>query len=111
MKDQTPFEEQDDLLSRAVSATDNCTEDYVGETARRIAERTKGHNSRDQHFHLIKHAIEDNHLPVVKGDFARLDSGYRNNTRKRKIAEALMIKVKKPSLNAKEKSAELKLFN
>ena len=111
MKDKTPFEEQDDLLKRAVCATDNCTEDYVGETARRIVESAKDHNGRDQHSHLVKHVIENNHLPVVKGDFTILDSGYRNKTRKRKIVEALMIKVIKPSLNAKEKSVELKLFN
>ena len=47
----------------------------------------------------------------MKGDLTILDSGYRNNTRKRKIAEALMIKIIKPSLNAKEKSVKLKLFN
>ena len=111
VKDKTPFEEQHDLLYRAVCATNNCTEDYVGETARRIAERAKDHNGRDQHSHLVKHAIENNHLPVVKGDFTILDSGYRNNTRKRKIAEALTIKVIKPSLNSKEKSVELKPFN
>ena len=39
-----------------------------------------------------------------------LDSGYRIDTCKRKIAEALMIKVI-TSLNAKEKSVEIKLFN
>ena len=93
MKDKTPFEEQHDLLYRAVCATDNCTEDYVGETARRIVKTAKDHNGRDQHSHLVKHVIENNHLPVVKGDFTILDSGYRNNTRNRKIAEALMIKV------------------
>ena len=111
MKDKTPFEEQHDLLYRAVCATKNCTEDYVGETARRIVERVKDHNGRDQHSHLVKRAIENNHLPVVKSDFTILDSGYRSNTRKRKIAEALIIKVIRPSLNAKEKSVELKLFN
>ena len=47
----------------------------------------------------------------MKGDFIILDSGFRNNTRKRKIGEALMIKVIRPSLNTKEKSVELKLFN
>ena len=111
MKDETPFEEQHDLFYRAVCATDKCTEHYVGETARRIAERAKDHNGRDQHSHLVKHAIENNHLPVVKGDFTILESGHRSNTRKRKIAEALMTKVIKSSLNAKEKSVELKLFN
>ena len=34
MEDKTPFEEQPDLLKRAVCATNNCTEDYVGKTAR-----------------------------------------------------------------------------
>ena len=66
---------------------------------------------RDQHSHLVKHAIENNHLPVVKSDFTILDNGYRNNTRKRKMAEGPMIKVTRPSLNANEKSMELKLFN
>ena len=40
-----------------------------------------------------KHAIENNHLTAVKDDFTKLEGGYRNNTHKRKIAEALMIKV------------------
>ena len=111
VKDKTPFEEQHDLLYRAVCATNNCTEDYVGETARCIVERANDHNGQDQHSHLVKHAIENNHLPVVKDDFTKLDSGYRNNTHERKIAEALMIKVIRPSLNAKEKSVELRLFN
>ena len=111
MKDKTPFEEQHDLLYRAVCATNNCTKDYVGGTARRIVERAKDHNGLDQHSHSVKHAIENNHLPAVKGGFTILDSGYRNNTRKRKTTEALMIKVIRPSLNTKEKSVELKLFN
>ena len=77
-----------------------------------MAQRAKDHNGRDQHSHLVKHAIENNHLPVVKSDFTILDSGYRNNTRKRKIAEALMmIKVIRASLSSKEISVEKKLFN
>ena len=41
MKDKAAFEEQHDLLYRAVYATDNCTKDYVGKTARQIADRAK----------------------------------------------------------------------
>ena len=111
MADKTPFEEQHDLLYRAVCAANNCTEDYVGQTARRIVETAKDHNGRDQHSNLVKRAIENNHLPVVKADFTKLEGGYSNNTHKRKITEALMIKVIRPSLNTKEKSKELKLFN
>ena len=109
MEDKKPFEEEHDLLYRAVCATNNCTEDYVGETARHIVERAKDHNGRDQHSDLVKCAIENNHLPVVKDDFTKLKSGYRNNTHKRKITEALIIKVIRPSLNTEEKLVELKL--
>ena len=111
LKDKTPFEEQHDLLYRAVCATDIGTEYYVGDTSRHVVERPKDRNARDQPSHLVKHAIENNHLPVVEEDFTILDSGYRNNTRKTKTAEVLMIKLIRPSLNAKENSVELKLFN
>ena len=47
----------------------------------------------------------------MKGDFTILNSGYRNNTRKKKTAEALMMKVIRPSLNAKENSVGQKFFN
>ena len=86
------------VLYRAFCATDNCTEDYVGETARCIVQSAKDHNGWDQHCHLVKHTIENNYLPVVKGDFIILDCGYRNNTHKRKIAEVLIIKFIRPSL-------------
>ena len=36
---------------------------------------------------------------------------YRNNNKKRKIAEALFIKEYKPPLNVQEKSVPLKLLN
>ena len=76
-----------------------------------MAQRAKDHNGRDQHSHLVKHAIENNHLPVKKGGFIILDSGYRNNTRKTKIAGVLIIKVITPSVNAKENSVKSKLSN
>ena len=96
MEDKNPFEEQHDLLYRAVCATNNCTEDYVGETARRIVEIAKNQNGQDEHSNLVKRAIENNYLPEVKDDFTKLEGGYRNNTHQRKIAEALMIKVIRP---------------
>ena len=42
MEDKTPFDKEHDLLYRAVCATNNCTEYYVGDTTRRIVERAKG---------------------------------------------------------------------
>ena len=39
-----------------------------------------------------------------------LDSSYRNTTRKRKIAEALMIQVRRLSLSAKKTVSGVKTF-
>ena len=63
VKDKTPIEEQHDLLYRAVCATNNGTKDCVLETtSRRIAVRAKDDNGREQHYHLVKHAIDNKHL-------------------------------------------------
>ena len=70
----------------------------------------KDHNGRDKSSHLVKYSIESGHDPVSHGNFRILDKGY-NSTFKRKVAEALLIKKHKPSLNIKEKSVKLELFN
>ena len=67
------------------------------------------HNDRDHSSHLVKYAGETGHLPVDTANFEVIGSGYRNNARRRKIAEALL--VKKPTLNIQEKSVPLKFFN
>ena len=40
-----------------------------------------------------------------------IEKGYKNNVRKQKIAEALLIKQMKPTLNKQDNLVELKLFN
>ena len=71
----------------------------------------KGHNDRDRNFHLFKHSVESGYDPVLKNDFRIILKCYRNNKRRRKTAETLLIKKMKPSLNIPEKSAKLELFN
>ena len=51
------------------------------------------------------------HPNTSKTDFKIISSGFKNNCCRRKIAEAILIKQIKPSLNVQEKSYELKLFN
>ena len=63
------------------------------------------------HSHLVKHAIDNNHLLVLNREFTIISSRYRNKIRKRKFAEALMIKFIRDWLSKKEKSLELKRFN
>ena len=47
----------------------------------------------------------------MRDPFKIIDMNFRNNKRKRKIAESLWIKDVGPTLNAQEKSVPLKLFN
>ena len=35
-----------------------CDENYVDENARRIAERVKDHNGRDDKLHILKHSFK-----------------------------------------------------
>ena len=77
---------------------------------RRIEERIKGHNSKDNSSHLFKHARENGHSHVWKKDFQVLGNNFQSNF-KRKISESLFIKQLKPTLNVNEKSITLHLFN
>ena len=111
VKDPVPFTEKYDVLYRPVCATERCNENYVSECARRLYQRVKDHNGRDHSSHLVKHSVDTGHLPVDTANFEVIGSGYRNNARRRKIAEVLQVKKLKPTLNIQEKSVPLKLFN
>ena len=111
VKDPVPFTEEHDVIYRSVFATEKCNEDYIGECARRLYERVKDNNGRDHSSHLLKNAVETGHLQVDTAKVEVIGSGYRNNARRRKIVEALLVKKLKPTLNIQEKSVPLKLFN
>ena len=66
-----------------------------------LCERIKDHNG----------AGETGHVPEDTANLEAIGSGYRNNARRRKIAEALLVKKLKPTLNIQEKLVSLKLFN
>ena len=79
------------------------------ESARRIIERVKDHGGRDAKSYVLKYSSEKEHVEVTHEDFNIIGSNFKNNNLKRKIAEALLIKQKRPSLNAQDQSVELKL--
>ena len=110
VKDKTEFYHQSNLLYYGKCPNQTCTEDYIGETDRRIKERIIDHNKRDKNSHILKHSREEGYTHVWDGDFKVLDNNYRSAF-KRKISEALFIKQLKPSLNVKEKSIRLHLCN
>ena len=73
-------------------------------------ERIIDHNKRDRNSHILKHSREEGHNHVWDKDFKVLDNNFRSAF-KRKISEALFIKQLKPSLNVKEQSIRLHLYN
>ena len=72
--------------------------------ARRISESVLDHSGRDKNSHILKHQIEKGHLCPQYENFKVISSGFRNNTKKRKLSEAIWINTLTPSLKKQEKS-------
>ena len=76
-----------------------------------MLERVENHNGRDNSCHIFKHCVAADHQLVSCDDLRIVGRNYRNNKRKRKIAETLLMKNLKLSLNVQEKPVTPKLFN
>ena len=50
----------------------DCSETYIGETARRLEERVAEHAKKDRNSHLLRHARLKGHRPVSMDDFSIL---------------------------------------
>ena len=63
---------------------ENCREDYIGETERRLPECEIHHSGRDKNSHVLKHCIEKEHkLPSLE-NFAILGTNYKKNKFRKK---------------------------
>ena len=58
IKDKTVKEHQHDIVYNVKRLESQCSEDYTGETARRLSERVLDHNNRGAKCHLVKHDIK-----------------------------------------------------
>ena len=87
----------------------NPLENYIGETGVRFEARSEQHTRTDKQSAVYRHSNRQDHS-VAFSNFNVLSSGF-NNVHNRKIAEALWIKDKKPSLNEQKFSYKLALFN
>ena len=101
-KDRTKFERQHDRIYQVKCSVENCSDDYIGESARRIIERVKDHSGGDTKSHVLKHRSEKEHVEVTREDFKTTGSHFKNNRLKKKAAEALLIKQDHPSLNVQD---------
>ena len=111
IKDKTKFEHRHDVIYFGTCPETMCNDNYIGEAKRRIFKRVQDHNGRDFKLNILKHALENNHQHVWEKDFKIIGNGFRGNSKKRKVAEALLIREIKPTLNIRDQSVPLQLFS
>ena len=79
IKDPIPKMHNHDIIYHIVCLKNNCNEDYIGECARRLNERTKDHNGRDKNSYLTllnrKLTYE-----VSEWDFQIIEKAYHHHT-------------------------------
>ena len=92
VKDVTEFKHNHDIIYQSRCPEIRCNDHYLAETGHRISERVLDHAGRDPNSHLFKHSVEFGHPVLDKNNYKIIEKGYRNNVRKRKIAEVLLIK-------------------
>ena len=80
IKDQTKFEHKHDIIYLATCPEDNCSENYIGESGRRISERIIDHNGRDQKSHIFKHSSEKCRQHFHTNSFKIIGNGFKNNS-------------------------------
>ena len=101
IKDETKFQHRYNVIYLRTCPETTCN-NYIGEGKQRIFERVKDHYGRD---------LEKNHQLVSEKDFKIIGNGFRGNNKKRKVAEALLIREIKPTLNIQDQSVPLQLFS
>ena len=86
-----------------------CSKEYIGETARRLKERIIDHNKRDKRSHIYMHSNDNVHVRPWVDDYKVIGRNYQTKY-KRKISEALFIRSSKPAINIQDKSFPLLLY-
>ena len=92
IRDQTKFEYKHDIIYLAICPEDKCSENYIGESGRRISERILDHNGKDHKSHIFKHSSEKCRQYFHTNSFKIIGYGFKNNSFKCKVSEALLIK-------------------
>ena len=92
IKDQTKLEHNNDFTYLVKCPEKTCSENCLGETARRINERALEYVCKDKKSHMLRHTIQVGHPSVSLNKFKILGKGFSNNRVKSKISEALLIK-------------------
>ena len=93
-KDKDPITNKSGVIYRFKCSEDGCEEEYIGESARTLAERFKEHQKSPSPFHdhcnISGHKADINNFSII---------GREDQSLTRAIKEALFIRVNDPSLN------------
>lgn len=85
---------------------------YMAETAKRQCKNVAGLASRHTKSHIVRCCLNSGHETVIIENFEIFNVEYnKNNTYRRTISEALLMKQYCPSLQVQDKSVPLELFN
>ena len=99
VKDKTEMKHNHDIVYYNECREEQCNENYISENIRRNNERIIDHARRDSKLYIYKHCIETGDGSPDIHDFKIIGSNFRKNVFKPKIAEALLIKHLRPTLN------------
>ena len=76
---KTTKQQQNKIIYYSKYPYETCAEDYiVGDTEKRIEERTIDHNKRDKHLHILNQSGDKNHQNVLENYFRVLGNNYRS---------------------------------
>ena len=108
---KTKQNQNNDLTYLGKCPEKTCSENYLGETARRIKERVLEHAGKDKKSHMLRHILQSGHPSVTLIDFKILGKGFKNNRVKKKILVAISVKQYWSILNTQENAICLELFS
>ena len=84
VKDRAKFEHKH-VIYFGKCPEQNCTYNYLGQSARRISERIIDHGDGDQKSHLFRHAVVNDHRNASHEDLKIIGSGFRTTRLKERL--------------------------
>ena len=103
-------QDKHDLFSFNSCLSTNCTYSYKGETGRCLSESVLDYTGRGTKSHIVSHCSNSDHETVNFKNFKILSMGYKNNTYRWRISEALLEKQHRQSLSVQNNSVLLELL-
>ena len=79
IKDKTEMKHNHDIVYYNECPEEQCNENYIGETGRRISERIIDHTGRDLKSYVYKHCIETGHRSPDINDFKIIGRNFCKN--------------------------------